>query len=48
MIPPYHGRLLVSSSGTKPVVRVIVKEAQHETAKSVAAALADAIAARLG
>ncbi len=42
-----NGRVLVRSSGTEPVVRVMVEAPQHETAKSVATALADAIAARL-
>ncbi len=43
-----NGRVLVRSSGTEPVVRVMVEAVQHEIAKSVATALADAIAARLG
>jgi len=42
------GRILVRSSGTEPMVRVMVEASQQEVAEKVAATLADAISARLG
>jgi len=42
------GRVLVRASGTEPMVRVMVESQQQSTAEKVAAALADAISARLG
>lgn len=42
------GRVLVRSSGTEPVVRVMVEAREHDIAESVAATLVAAITARLG
>ena len=42
------GRVLVRSSGTEPVVRVMVEAREHDIAESVAAKLVAAITARLG
>jgi phosphoglucosamine mutase len=42
------GRVLVRSSGTEPLVRVMVEAADHEVARRVAGALADAAATRWG
>lgn len=42
------GRVLVRSSGTEPVVRVMVEAREHDIAESVATTLVAAITARLG
>ena len=41
------GRVLVRASGTEPVVRVMVEAATHDEAETVAAELADALAASI-
>ncbi|GAA2751501.1 phosphoglucosamine mutase [Amnibacterium kyonggiense] len=41
------GRVLLRPSGTEPVVRVMVEAADHDTAESVAAALAEVVRERL-
>ena len=46
--PPVNLRVLVRSSGTEPVVRVMVEAREHDIAESVAATLVAAITARLG
>ena len=43
-----NGRVLVRSSGTEPVVRVMVEAREHDIAESVASTLVAAITARLG
>ncbi len=42
------GRVLVRTSGTEPIVRVMVEAPQQDIAEQVAATLAEAITARLG
>ena len=43
-----NGRVLVRSSGTEPVVRVMVEAREHDIAESVASTLVATITARLG